>query len=181
MSNADRDNILAGIYRNLEAANPGEALRLLRSIAETLVLIGGIVERASGVAPVGAKPTQAALPLGDGLPVPGDIARRIAAAPRKWGNAVKWYDAAWREFGSKAFGIEDTFANSMLAAATNGKVGVASYARVLSALVKAGAAIRGREPNEPAFVAGKNEFRLRPPTDELREAVEAARNGRAAR
>ena len=34
--------------------------RLLGSIAENLVLLGGVVERASGVAPHGARPTQAA-------------------------------------------------------------------------------------------------------------------------
>lgn len=115
-------------------------------------------------------PTQAALQLDadEGLPEPGGIARAIAAAQRKWGNSVKWYEAAWREFGTRAFCLGDTFARSSLSAATNGKCGVASYQRILSALIKAGAAQR----------VGRSTFYLHEPTDELRAAVEEARKGR---
>lgn len=119
---------------------------------------------------VDARPVHAALPLdeGEGLPEPGGIARAIASAPRKWGNSVKWYEAAWREFGTRAFCLGDTFARSSLSAATNGKCGVASYQRILSALIKAGAAQR----------VGRSTFYLHEPTDEIRAAVEDARKGR---
>lgn len=142
--------------------------RLLNSIAESLVLLGGVVERASGVAPHGARPTQSALPLDDGLPAPGEVARRIAAAPRAWGNSVRFYEAVWREFGGSEFGLGDLFAvRDQISDATKGKIGVATYQRILSALVRAGAATRkGRA------------YALREPTDQLREAVEAARNTR---
>lgn len=145
--------------------------RLLNSIAENLVLLGGIVERASGVAPHGARPTQGALPLGeegDGLPEPGAIARAIAAAPRKWGNSAKFYEAVWRKFGGSEFGLGDLFAaRDEIAEATKGKIGLSTYQRILSALVHAGAATRRG-----------GVYTLRPPTDELRAAVEEARKGR---
>lgn len=142
--------------------------RLLGSIAENLVLLGGVVERASGVAPHGARPTQAALPLDEGLPSPGEVARRIAAAPRAWGNSVKFYEAVWETFGGSGFGLADLFASrAEITEATNGKIGVATYQRILSALVRAGAATRKG-----------GAYTLRQPTDELREAVEAARNTR---
>ena len=142
--------------------------RLLGSIAENLVLLGGVVERASGVSPHGARPTQAALPLDDGLPAPGEVAHRIAAAPREWGNSVRFYEAVWRKFGGSEFGLGDLFsARDEIADATNGKIGLSTYQRVLSALVRAGAATRRRRA-----------YALRQPTDQLREAVEAARNTR---
>ena len=75
-------------------------------------------------------PTQAALPLDEdeGLPEPGGIARAIAAAPRKWGNTVKVYDALWRRFGSSPFSLADLFANApIVTEATGGKVGLASF------------------------------------------------------
>lgn len=142
--------------------------RLLNSIAENLVLLGGVVERASGVAPHGARPTQAALPLDEGLPAPGEVARRIAAAPRVWGNSVKFYEAAWRWTAGETFTLADLFAaHDELAEATKGKIGVATYQRILSALVRAGAATRKG-----------GVYTLRQPTDELREAVERVRNTR---
>jgi hypothetical protein len=48
---------------------------------------------------------------------------------------------------------------------TGGKIGVATYQRVLSALVRAGAATRKG-----------GVYTLREPNDELREAVERVRN-----
>ena len=140
--------------------------RLLGSIAENLVLLGGVVERASGVAPHGASPTQAALPLDEGLPAPGEVARRIAAAPRAWGNSVKFYEAVWETFGGKEFGLGDIFnERGAIIDATKGRIGLSTYQRILSALVRAGAATRrGRA------------YALRAPTDELREAVERVRN-----
>ena len=145
--------------------------RLLGSIAENLALLGGVVERASGVAPHGARPTQAALcvsiPEQGELPLAGAV---LAHKPRAWGNTVKWYEAAYKWTGGGPFGLGDLFAaHDELAEATKGKIGVASYARVLSALVAAHAAERhGRE------------YALVEPTDALREAVEAARKGGSA-
>ena len=141
--------------------------RLLNSIAENLVLLGGVVERASGVAPHGARPAQAALrvaiPEQGELPLAGAV---LAAKPRAWGNSVKFYEAVWRKFGGSGFGLGDLFAaRDAIAEATKGKIGVATYQRILSALVRAGAATRKG-----------GAYTLRQPTDELREAVERVRN-----
>ena len=139
--------------------------RLLGSIAENLVLLGGVVERASGVAPHGARPTQAALPLDDGLPAPGEVAHRIAAAPRAWGNTVKVYEYLAGSFAG-SFTLKDMLhRETEITHRTGGKIGVATYQRVLSALVRAGAATRKG-----------GVYTLRAPTDELREAVERVRN-----
>ena len=111
-------------------------------------------------------PTQAALPLDEWLPAPGEVARRIAAAPRAWGNTVRWYEAAYKWTGGGPFGLGDIFAaHDAIAEATKGKIGVATYQRILSALVRAGAATRKG-----------GVYALRQPTDELREAVERVRN-----
>lgn len=143
--------------------------RLLGSIAENLVLLGGVVERASGVAPHGARPTQAALrvaiPEQGELPLAGCV---LAHKPRAWGNTVKWYEAAFRLHGSAPVTLADLFRDAPdIARATKGKIGVATYQRILSALVRAGAATRKG-----------GVYTLREPTDQLREAVEAARNTR---
>lgn len=139
--------------------------RLLNSIAENLVLLGGVVERASGVAPHGARPTQAALPLDDGLPSPGEVARLIAAAPRSWGNTVKVYEYLAGSFAG-SFTLKDMLhRETEITHRTGGKIGVATYQRILSALVRAGAATRKG-----------GVYTLRQPTDELREAVERVRN-----
>ena len=139
--------------------------RLLNSIAENLVLVGGVLERASGVAPHGARPTQAALPLDDELPAPGEIAHRIAAAPRAWGNTVKVYEYLAGSFAG-SFTLKDMLhRETEITHRTGGKIGVATYQRILSALVRAGAATRKG-----------GVYTLRAPTDELREAVERVRN-----
>jgi hypothetical protein len=92
--------------------------------------------------------------------------RRIAAAPRAWGNSVKFYEAVWRKFGGSGFGLGDLFAaRDAIAEATKGKIGLSTYQRVLSALVRAGAATRKG-----------GAYTLREPNDELREAVERVRN-----
>jgi len=141
--------------------------RLLNSIAENLVLLGGVVERASGVAPHGARPTQDALrvaiPEQGELPLAGCV---LATKPRAWGNSVKFYEAVWETFGGKEFGLGDLFnERGAIIDATKGKIGLSTYQRVLSALVRAGAATRrGRA------------YALREPNDELREAVERVRN-----
>ena len=141
--------------------------RLLNSIAENLVLLGGIVERASGVAPHGARPTQAALrvsiPEQGELPLAGCV---LAHKPRVWGNSVRFYEAVWETFGGMEFGLGDLFASrAEITDATKGKIGVATYQRILSALVRAGAATRKG-----------GVYTLREPNDELRDAVERVRN-----
>ena len=145
--------------------------RLLNSIAENLVLLGGVVERASGVAPHGARPTQAALrvsiPEQGELPLAGCV---LAHKQRVWGNTVRWYESAYKWTGGGPFGLGDLFAaHDELAAATKGKIGVATYQRILSALVRAGAATRKG-----------GAYTLRQPTDQLREAVERVRNQKGA-
>ena len=145
--------------------------RLLNSIAENIVLLGGVVERASGVAPHGARPTQAALPLDDCavLPEPGEIARKIAAAPRAWGNTVKAWEALFGVFGEFDVNLDavatNTDAMRAVRKATQGQIGMSTIPRILSALVRAGAATRKG-----------GVYTLRAPTDELREAVERVRN-----
>ena len=82
---------------------------------------------------------------------------------------MRFYDALWSRFHGETFKLDALFAAPELAEATKGKIGVASYARVLSALVAAHAAERhGRD------------YALVEPTDALREAVEAARKGGSA-
>ena len=117
-------------------------------------------------------PTQAALPLDEdeGLPEPGGLAHAIAAAPRIWGSTVKFYNEAWMLFKGNAFILAELFDHrEELTRATHGKVHLASFQRVMSALVRAGAATRKG-----------GAYTLREPNDELRAAVEEARKGRRA-
>jgi hypothetical protein len=162
MTEAAQADILAGIYRRLGKSN------------ELLALIGSVLERASGVAPVvGPRPTplhpetppmlRTPMPEQGELPLAGCV---LAHKPRVWGNSVKWYEAAYKWTGGGPFDLADIFAaRDELAEATKGKIGVATYQRVLSALVRAGAATRKG-----------GVYTLRQPTDELREAVERVRN-----
>lgn len=141
--------------------------RLLNSIAENLVLVGGVLERASGVAPHGARPTQAALrvavPEQGELPLAGCV---LKCRPRIWGSTVNFYNEAWMLFKGNAFILAELFDHrEELTRATHGKVHLASFQRVLSALVRAGAATRKG-----------GVYTLREPNDELREAVERVRN-----
>lgn len=158
MSNADRDNILAGIYRRI-----GKLADAIDRLA-ALLAAHGLLE------PLPPKPAKDALaPTLPGLPDEDWTPPAIIVKPREWSNAVKWYDAAWRAFHGEAFRLDALFGVKAIADATKGKIGFASYARVLSALVAAKAAERhGRE------------YVLVEPTDALREAVEAARKGRRA-
>ena len=145
--------------------------RLLGSIAENLVLLGGVVERASGVSPHGARPTQAALPMNDGLPAPGEVAHRIAAAPRAWGNTVKVYEYLAGSFAG-SFTLKDMIhREAEISARTKGKIGIASYSRIISTLRRAGAIYR----------TSRNSYIPLMPTDELREAVELVRNAKGAK
>lgn len=153
MSDADRDNILAGIYRQTRALCAG------------IERLTALLARFGASAPV--PPVRDALaPTLPGLPDEDWTPPAIVVKPRTWSNAVRFYDALWSKFHGEAFKLDALFAAPELAEATKGKIGVASYARVLSALVAAKAAERnGRE------------YALAEPTDALREAVEAARKG----
>jgi hypothetical protein len=159
---AEEQRILAGIYR------------LLKTIGEQVTMLGSVVSRAHGVQPFPApRPTpiqpetppmlHVRVPEQGELPLAGCV---LAHKPRVWGNSVRWYEAAYKWTGGGPFGLADLFAaRDELAEATKGKIGVATYQRVLSALVRAGAATRKG-----------GVYTLRQPNDELREAVERVRN-----
>ena len=96
------------------------------------------------------------------MPPPGEIARSL---PRRWSNTVKVYDALWALFGAETFFADALFEEKARAAvreATGGRVRPQTAARMLTALVRAGAAQR----------LGRGAVRLAEPTDERREAVE---------
>lgn len=153
MSDADRDNILAGLYRRT------------RALCDGIERLTALLARFGESAPV--PPMRDALaPTLPGFPEEAWTPPAVTPPPRAWSNAVRFYDALWSKFRGEAFKLDALFAAPELAEATNGKIGVASYARVLSALVAAKAAERhGRD------------YALVEPTDALREAVEAARKG----
>ena len=154
MSDADRDNILAGIYRRIG------------KLADSIDRLAGLLAARGLLDPLPAKRTDALAPTLPGLPDEAWTPPAIVVKPRTWSNAVKFYDALWQKFHGGTFKLDALFAAPELAEATHGKIGVASYARVLSALVAAKAAERhGRD------------YALVEPTDALREAVEAARKG----
>ena len=156
MSDADRDNLLAGLYRRVG------------KLCDEVERLTAILARFGASAPM--PPVRDALaPTLPGLPDEDWTPPAIVVKPRTWSNAVKFYDALWAKFHGEAFKLDALFGAPELAEATHGKIGVASYARVLSALVAAKAAERhGRE------------YTLVEPTDALREAVEAARKGGSA-
>jgi hypothetical protein len=154
MSDEDRDNILAGIYRRIG------------KLADSIDRLAGLLAARGLLDPLPAKQTDALAPTLPGLPDEDWTPPDLTPPPRAWGNTVKFYDALWQKFHGEAFKLDALFAAPELADATKGKIGVASYARVLSALVAAKAAERhGRD------------YALVEPTDALREAVEAARKG----
>lgn len=152
--------LVAGIYRRL-----GELTDALRAIS----------------AKPAAKPTQQDLPgiaphdtadLPDGLVWtnegyhPGEIAKKIAAEPPKWGNAVKFYQVLWCKCGCCTFDLAELVENGAIREAirqeTNGKIGVASFSRVLSTLHRAGAVGK----------VGRKGYAANPPTPEILAAIE---------
>jgi len=155
MTEAAQSDILAGIYRRVGKTN------------ELLAMLGSALARA-GIIPASpsapaAAPLRVAVPEQGELPLAGCV---LAHKPRAWGNTVRWYEAAYKWTGGGPFGLGDIFAaHDELAEATKGKIGVATYQRILSALVRAGAATRKG-----------GVYTLREPNDELREAVERVRN-----
>jgi len=156
MTEAAQSDILAGIYRRVGKTN------------ELLAMLGSALARA-GIIPASPASAPAAAPLRVAVPEQGELPLAgcvLAHKPRVWGNTVKWYEAAYKWTGGGPFGLGDIFAaHDELAEATKGKIGVATYQRILSALVRAGAATRKG-----------GVYTLRQPTDELREAVERVRN-----
>ena len=160
MSDADRDNILAGLYRNAERLAP-----LLER------LVAALDRLPPRDAPLCAVPPcvkgDALAPTLPGLPDDDWTPPDLTPPPREWGNTVRVYEWAWNHTHGGRFDLAEMFEHrDEIAEATKGKIGVATYQRVLSALVKAGAADRTREG-----------YAVREPTDALREAVEAARKG----
>ena len=157
MTEAAQSDILAGIYRRVGKTN------------ELLAMLGSALARAGIIPPSpsapAAAPLRVAVPEQGELPLAGCV---LAHKPRAWGNSVRWYEAAFRLHGSAPVTLADLFRDAPdIARATHGAIGVATYQRILSALVRAGAATRKG-----------GVYTLRQPTDELREAVEAARNNR---
>jgi hypothetical protein len=156
MTEAAQSDILAGIYRRVGKTN------------ELLAMLGSALARA-GIIPASPASAPAAAPLRVAVPEQGELPLAgcvLANKSRVWGNTVKWYEAAYKWTGGGPFGLGDIFsAHDELAEATNGKIGVATYQRILSALVRAGAATRKG-----------GVYTLLQPTDELREAVERVRN-----
>ena len=156
MTEAAQSDILAGIYRRVGKTN------------ELLAMLGSALARA-GIIPASPASAPAAAPLRVAVPEQGELPLAgcvLAHKPRVWGNSVKFYEAVWETFGGKEFGLGDLFnERGAIIDATKGKIGLSTYQRVLSALVRAGAATRrGRA------------YALREPNDELREAVERVRN-----
>jgi hypothetical protein len=156
MTEAAQSDILAGIYRRIGKTN------------ELLAMLGSALARA-GIIPASPASAPAAAPLRVAVPEQGELPLAgcvLAHKPRAWGNSVRFYEAVWRKFGGSGFGLGDLFAaRDAIAEATKGKIGVATYQRILSALVRAGAATRKG-----------GAYTLREPNDELREAVERVRN-----
>lgn len=153
MSDADRDNILAGIYRQTRALCAG------------IERLTALLARFGASAPV--PPVRDALaPTLPGLPDEDWTPPDMTPPPRVWGNTVRFWGALWDTFHGARFRLDDLVGVAALKEATGGKIALATYPRILSALVKAGAADRTREG-----------YAVREPTDALREAVEAARKG----
>jgi len=87
--------------------------------------------------------------------------------PRVWSNTVRVYDILWETYGTKPFTLSDMIRDcpERIARETNGRrISVATYPRVLSALVKSGAAAQK-----------SGVYTLTEPSDDLRELVERTR------
>jgi hypothetical protein len=156
MTEAAQSDILAGIYRRVGKTN------------ELLAMLGSALARA-GIIPASPASAPAAAPLRVAVPEQGELPLAgcvLKCRPRIWGSTVNFYNEAWMLFKSNAFILAELFDHrEELTRATHGKVHLASFQRVLSALVRAGAATRKG-----------GAYTLREPNDELREAVERVRN-----
>ena len=156
MTEAAQSDILAGIYRRVGKTN------------ELLAMLGSALARA-GIIPPSPSSATASAPLRVAVPEQGELPLAgcvLKCRPRIWGSTVNFYNEAWMLFKSNAFILAELFDHrEELTRATHGKVHLASFQRVLSALVRAGAATRKG-----------GTYTLREPNDELREAVERVRN-----
>ena len=144
----------AGIYRRLGTLNnlTSELIGLLHASAEPHA--GPVAE---------PEDRQMKLP---GLPDGAWEAPPIETKPREWSNSVKVWEVLWDFYHAGPFETNGPLTCDTVIAGvatkTNGKIALATIPRVLSRLVKAGAARRdGRT------------YRLAEPTDALREAVSA--------
>ena len=155
MTEAAQSDILAGIYRRVGKTN------------ELLAMLGSALARA-GIIPASPASAPAAAPLRVAVPEQGELPLAgcvLAHKPRVWGNTVKVYEYLAGSFAG-SFTLKDMLhRETEITHRTGGKIGVATYQRVLSALVRAGAATRKG-----------GTYTLREPNDELREAVERVRN-----
>ena len=156
MTEAAQSDILAGIYRRIGKTN------------ELLAMLGSALARA-GIIPASPASAPAAATLRVAVPEQGELPLAgcvLKCRPRIWGSTVNFYNEAWMLFKGNAFILAELFDHrEELTRATHGKVHLASFQRVLSALVRAGAATRKG-----------GVYTLREPNDELREAVERVRN-----
>ena len=117
----------------------------------------------------GPKPEQPPLP---GMPKENWTAPDTTPPPRVWGNTVRVYDILWETYGSKPFTLSDMIRDcpERIAAETDGRrISIATYPRVLSSLVKSGAAAQK-----------KGVYTLTEPSDDLRDLVEKTRHKKPA-
>lgn len=163
MTDEGRDRAIAAIWKGIE--------RLAGAIER---LSDRLIDQAKSgyVPPKSEKPEQPPLP---GMPDEDWQPPEIEVKPREWCNTVRVLDVLHKEYGTGLFSlsgmVEDEATMDAINEATNGKVGVASFSKILSVLVRAGAVERrGRF----GYIMAKE------PTDELREAVEQMAKKRAA-
>lgn len=161
MTDEGRDRAIAAIWKGIE-----RLAGAIERLSDRLV-----VQAKSGEIPQRAEtPEQPPLP---GMPEEDWQPPEIEVKPREWGNSVIIYKALWMEYGScRTITFEDILedCSRKLCERTQGKVGISTLPRILSALVAAGAAQR----------VGRKGYIIMKPTDELCEAVERARSKRAA-
>lgn len=161
MTDEGRDKVMAAIWRSID--------KLAGAIER---LSDRLVDQAKSgyVSPKSEKPEQPPLP---GMPEDW-TPPEIEAKPRGWSNTVKVYDVIHAKCGTMMFSlselIENAYIQDAIREATGGKVGVASYSKILSVLVRAGVMERN---GRFGYILTKE------PTDELREAVEQTAKKRA--
>lgn len=154
MSETAQENILA------ELRNVRMDISRIADLADSILgNVRGIYRRSK------SEPAQPELPGLDeaaALPEPGEIAKSL---PRRWSNTVKVYEALWEAFHNYRFRSDDLFGEAALyeiRKATDGRIKPQTVARMMTALRRAGVAVR----------ESRSEWGLYPPTDERREAVE---------
>lgn len=150
-------DFIRGTYRRLGELN-AKFDRFFALVAKAL----HIEESPDGEAP--SSPKQPPLP---GMPEADWSEPVLTPPPRVWSNTVKVYDILWDTYGTKQFTFSDMIRDcpDRIAHETDGRrISVSTYPRVLSALVKAGAATQSRSV-----------YTLTEPSDDLRDLVERTR------